>query len=377
MFSFLKKSMFLILFLAFAACDEDVPTERDVTYLYYGNELGFFQYLTNDNEIEQIAGNSVDRCTGVAKNGIVIFKYANAEQALWGKCEDGSLIAVPIPESTDENYKYTLNTNTPQQLSYDGHHLAYFCNYETTGDGGYEVILNVFDCGKWEATIIKFTDFVKQHFADKGVVYVDIAGSMVISNDGDVVWFVIDCLDSEGHTLGYSILKWQDNELAILSDESLLEIPPVLYGMNQTTGDVMYLDGDIVFVVDDSFNSTLTNFNTQQMTNTKIFSKTTQELVAWGNEGINIYDFYYSNPEINVITYDKLKSELPDYDITENNTLTFAPDGHMISVAFERENEEGKWDIFYFNRNGEIVKKHSVGSQVGIPTLSPKYTIKD
>jgi hypothetical protein len=377
MFSFLKKSLFLVLLLAFAACDEDVPTERDVTYLYYGNDLGFFQYLTNDNEIEQLAGNPVDRCTGVAKNGIVIFKYANAEQALWGKCEDGSLIAVPIPESTDENYKYSLNTNTPEQLSYDGHHLAYFCNYETIGDGGFEVILNVFDCGKWEATIIKFTDFVKQHFAEKGVVYVDIAGSMVISNEGDVVWFVVDCLDSQGHTLGYSILKWQEGELAILSEESLLEISPVLYGMNQTTGDVMYVDDDMVYVISENFGIAPTNYNTQQMLNTKIFSKTTQELVTWGADRINIYDFYNTASKTEVISFDALKSELPDYDITENNTLSFAPDGHMISVAFERKNEEGKWDIFYFNRNGDIVKKLPVGTEVGIPTLSPKYTIKD
>jgi hypothetical protein len=375
MFSLLKKTIFFVFLLAFIGCDEDVPKERDVTYLYYYNNAGFKEILTNDNEGDYLAGNAVDRCTGVAENGIVIFKYSNVTQALWGKCENGSLIAVPIPESTDDNYKYSLNTKTSERLAYKGHHLAYFCDYKTISTGKIEVQLVIFNCEIGEATIVPFKSFLLNELSEEGVMDVNIAGSMLINNSGDQVWFTVENYDEDKNSLGYSIVLWNNGILSILGNKITDKFTNLL-GLSVDTGSILFEQLKEIFLLKQDNSIEQLSYNFDQFTNTRMFSKVKSEIVLWTDFGIEIHTPDNGNVIKQVISYDELKSQLPEYDIQRNHTLSMAPDGHMLTVSFPRKNTE-LWDIFYFDSEVTEIHKIATNDVVNTPALSPLITIED
>ncbi len=208
----------------FAACSDDpegTPTDRYVYYALTGQGLHRYSIVTGIDEA--ISQDKVMWITEVAENGIVLFStQSSGVRSLWGRCENGGIIPVPMPVAESPAEEYVLSA-TPPTLSWKGHHAAFVVykrplnSVDTTQ---WSASVCVYDCAAQKMKVGDVSAFLRSSLVGTGlspdVVRVHAAQ---ISDYGDVTALVahIDDIQSDGSLVHRSaILAFDATGLRIL-----------------------------------------------------------------------------------------------------------------------------------------------------------------
>lgn|GEM_PF-1802592 len=223
----------LIVCIAFSACEDDVIDALPSRYVYY-TDVGYEvqRYDVTLKKIEQPGISDVHAITSVAQNGIVLFeKSAAAEARLWGLCEDGSIIPVPMPvaESPSEDYIYG---GAHPSLSAEGHHAAWPVYRRPAGSSdstAWVQILCKFDCGAWDMAQVDISTFLESEFQNSGFSPdLVVVRDLQISGDGSRVVFSVAVTDLQAagmRNVQHLLMVWENNDVRLLQGkESAIDI---------------------------------------------------------------------------------------------------------------------------------------------------------
>ena len=215
---------FLVLLIFISACEDDVIEALPSRFVYYtdaGHEVQ--RYDVTLKKTEQPGISDVHAITSVAANGIVLFeKSAAAEARLWGLCEDGSIIPVPMPvaESAAEEYVYG---GAHPSLSTEGHHAAwpvYRRPSGSTDSTSWVQMICKFDCGAWEMEQVDVSTFLKSEFQNSGFSPdLVMLRDLQISGDGSRVVFsvaVSDLQEGGGRLRQHLLMVWENDEVRMV-----------------------------------------------------------------------------------------------------------------------------------------------------------------
>lgn len=214
----------LLLVISISACEDDVVEALPSRYVYYtdaGHELQ--RYDVTLKKIERPGLSDVHAITSVAQNGIVLFETnPTAEARLWGLCEDGSVIPVPMPvaESVAEEYVYGA---AHASLSAEGHHAAWPVYRRPSGSSdstAWVQVLCTFDCGAWEMVQVDVSTFLQSEFQNSGFSPdIVVLRDLRISGDGSRVVFsvaVSDLQEGGGRMMQHLLMVWENEEFRML-----------------------------------------------------------------------------------------------------------------------------------------------------------------
>ncbi|HOJ03619.1 MAG TPA: hypothetical protein PK916_06420 [Bacteroidota bacterium] len=159
----------LSLLLCFClACDDDADNVQPDRFAYYiiGGEGLHRQWLYTHRD-ETVFEGDVRWLSTVADNGIVLFRSHSAVgMQLWGRCDNGSILAVPMPISSDVQREALLDEAEPA-LSRAGHHAAFVVwdKLKTSTDSSaWSARICVFDCAAWRMESADVTAFLRERF---------------------------------------------------------------------------------------------------------------------------------------------------------------------------------------------------------------------
>ncbi|MBN1448205.1 MAG: hypothetical protein JXA28_09770 [Bacteroidetes bacterium] len=214
----------LLLLFPFSSCDDDVIEALPSRYVYFVDAAGSAQrYDITLKKIEAVGIDQVEYVTSVAENGIVLFETVPGGIArLWGRCQDGSIIPVPMPVAANAGEEYVYG-HARAALSASGHHAAWTVYRRPNGSAdSTEWIQEIcrFDCGAWNMEQIDVSSWLVSAFQGSGfgpdIVRVR---DVLISNDGGRVVLSIEVTDVLGQftrKFQYMLLVWENDSLRLL-----------------------------------------------------------------------------------------------------------------------------------------------------------------
>ena len=246
---------FLLLLIFISACEDDVIEALPSRFVYYtdaGHEVQ--RYDVTLKKIEQPGISDVHAITSVAANGIVLFEKSTAAEArLWGLCEDGSIIPVPMPvaESAAEEYVYG---GAHASLSGEGHHAAwpvYRRPSGSTDSTAWVQMLCAFDCGAWKMAQVDVSTFLESEFQNSGFSPdIVVLRDLRISEDGSRVVFsaaVSDLKDGGGRIMQHLLMVWENDEIRMLQGkQSAIDI----LSFSPDCGTLYFVSAGASFAVD-------------------------------------------------------------------------------------------------------------------------------
>lgn len=245
----------LLLIITISSCEDDVVEALPSRYVYYtdaGHELQ--RYDVTLKKIEHPGVSDVHAITSVAQNGIVLFEKSSAAEArLWGLCEDGSVIPVPMPvaESAAEEYVYGA---AHASLSAEGHHAAWPVYRRPSGSGDsteWMQVLCKFDCGAWEFAQVDVSTFLQSEFQNSGFSPdIVVLRNLRISGDGSRIVFsatVSDLQEGGGRRMQHILMIWENDEMRILQGKQS-EIDILSFNTDCST--VYYISAGACFAAD-------------------------------------------------------------------------------------------------------------------------------
>ncbi|MBR9975942.1 MAG: hypothetical protein KFF77_10210 [Bacteroidetes bacterium] len=205
---FLFPFLLSLSFLALVSCNDDpegTPTGRFVFYVK-GDVAGpteFRRYDINGMRDDVQSTERVVSITNVAANGIVLYETRGGASpsatGLFGLCEGGQVLPVPLPVATDPVDEYVYGPlrgwsgiDPSPALAYDGHHAAFFAWQRPVGSVDsteWSLHLCVFNCSEWKMSTTDISAFLRDHFTNAGSDFrpdIPIPTAVFIANDGSM-----------------------------------------------------------------------------------------------------------------------------------------------------------------------------------------------
>ena len=377
------------------SCSEKTgPSSNFVRYVYYpvlyGTDKsyqtheGMYAYAIDSNITKQYVNNGVMHLTSVGNvDNIMVFQYADPTLRYWGKCTDGSLLKVPFPyDSADLTHIYAYDAMPLIQLSYDGHHVAYFVNYESADTANLdpttvEPKLIIFNCAKWLMTTISIKNFCMNQFLGMGVNVILPAGrNILINQDGSKIWFVIQALkfaNNQYTSMGYRVIEWNDSTISSYSD--IIDAPVTLWGIDPFSENILLQTGSTLQVLGANQTMSQTSLLLPNLSNPNQFAKESTELAIWTNDGIDIYNFAQGASTSTVMTFTSFDGQYPGYKHESNVSLSIAPDAQVITFALAKTANPTHYDLFIINRDGSGLKKIATDIPICEPVVSNRIPI--
>jgi hypothetical protein len=164
---FIALSFIVTVFLLQGCSDdpEGTPTGR---FVYYADASGLHRYCIGNATDEIVAQGTIVCLTQVAENGIVLYgTEAGGVRRLWGRCDNGSILPVPMPVAGSAAEEYLL-AGTPPSLSWKGHHAAFVAYRRPSGSTDsteWTATLCWFNCGEWKMTLGDISAFLRTRFS--------------------------------------------------------------------------------------------------------------------------------------------------------------------------------------------------------------------
>jgi hypothetical protein len=192
--------------------------------VYYTDASGAVQRhdLTLDKN-EAVGISDVRYITSVAENGIVLFELSpDAAAVLWGRCEDGSIIPVPMPVSANATEEYIYGA-AQASLSKLGHHAAYSVFRRPNGStDSTEWIQELcrFDCGAWKLAQIDISAFMHDELEGSGFeVDIVVVEQIMVARDGERTLCTVRISDLEAsgkRRSQYMLVSWESTGMSIV-----------------------------------------------------------------------------------------------------------------------------------------------------------------
>ena len=233
----------LLLLLLFAlpllSCDDDPEGTPMGRFVYYvqgdGSGPGVFRRfdIESGRDTEQEPDGAV-LLSDVAGNGrLLVMTSEGATLRLYGRCEGGSIVPVPLPVAENPADEYLL-AQGPAAISHDGHHAAYLVYRRPVGNpdtATWQAELCRFDCGAWTMNRLDVSAFLRERFATMGIDCVPdkvALRSLGVSTDGGLQWLDLDVfgLDAGRHERRHSaVLAADASGLRLLRTHEIIPGP--------------------------------------------------------------------------------------------------------------------------------------------------------
>ncbi len=385
-----------LFFISSCSDDDSGPSTKKVRYIYFpvsvndgadANQAGFYRINTDDFQIERLAVNSVSNTTGVGSSSVIIFEYDNGiESKLWAKCEDGSLIPVPLPnpEAGYEKVEYSMPPNV--SLSADGHHAAYFVN--KIPDGATEMkdympSMVVLDCSQGLNYItVDLKQFLIDNFPDIDVEGGQAWGEYIVQNEnGSKIWFSVRALNySWSGQIRYGLVSWTKED-GLKLESQVLTGEVKIWGYNHLTKELLvtHLDtanGGITVAknFDDGFLTYIT-LNKDNLSGPDQIAVKRSEMAIINETGIELFHPDNGNYLSTVITFDKIDPN-SEYIHDDGQLITMSPDAQVIVFALTDNTQDRDRTLFMVNRDGTGLKILAQGYKMGIPVISDEFEVE-
>jgi hypothetical protein len=374
-----------VLLILCSACDEvDAPNIHQNRWIYYGiggssspQDAGLYRFDMVTSSPQELDGKNTEHVTAVAKNGIVLYRtQIGSSTALYGYCEDGSIIPVPFPVSEDPKFVFSYSFPPQVTLSSLGHHAVYPVTrvlkgvQNPTHRAPYIVRFN---CAKWEMNLIPADSIIASamhaHGATRGMILGD---EVLISGDGSTVWFSVAGLSSAAtpDTVGYALLEWKNGAVSVL--RGIANRPYRLEGYNEATHSLFFSEAprrlamniltrqSIIFPVD-----------AQTSLNSRQFCVDFDVMALWENEALTVRKCSDGSIVYPLVTLADIENRFgTEYLVNEYSTISIAADGKWIAFALSRMNEPQLCDLFAIRGNGTEIFKVAGQLPQGIASIS-------
>ncbi len=235
----LRALLLLLLFGSaglFPACEDEPEGSASGRFVYYVSDDGtgktsFHRYEIAGGKTELQATDPVVWISDVAENGRVLYMTKNGGLLrLFGRCESGSVIPVPLPVAADPGEEYVF-AEAPAVISHEGHHAAYVAFRQPVGStdsSEWKAELCVFDCGAWQMRQMPLDAFLRGIFTQQQADFTlenIVPRWLGIGNEGDVVFLYLDLfgIDAGRHEHRYFVLlSWYDGNLRLLRQSEII-----------------------------------------------------------------------------------------------------------------------------------------------------------
>lgn len=226
----------------FSACDDDPEGSASGRFVYFVQDDGsgttaFHRHVIDSEKSETQTKDPVVWISDVAENGRVLYMTKHGGLLrLYGRCESGSVIPVPLPVAANPGEDYVF-ADAPAALSHEGHHAAYVAFRQPAGSSDsseWKPELCVFDCGAWRMRQFALDAFLDTVFTplQADFTWENIVPRWLgISGSGDAVFLYLDVfgVDAARHERRHFVLlSWHDGNLRLLRQR---EIIPGVYGI--------------------------------------------------------------------------------------------------------------------------------------------------
>lgn len=388
----LSISLMLLLFACNGDGDNNGPSKTKYRLIFFPvstldgadeNQAGLYMIKTTNMSSQRLVNTSVGFTTGAGDKGTLMFEYdTGIENRLWGRCEDGSLIPVPMPEMVDGWEKMELLEMPHPNLSADGNISAYFIDlypFDIPSPAYIASRLVVFNCSTQQMQEIDLEAFIIEAFDSIDANGGEVAGEYVLLNeDGSSAYFVLrgirfeDAFPEEERWL---VVQWdKDGGLIALSD--LLEYPVELYCFNYFTDNMVLIaqtpEGDFVqsFEPDGEFFFNAAKEDYLSNPNQTVVPRS--EMAVLSEWGVEILHPDGGNNISRVISYEEIDPS-GNYEHEPNGRISISHDGKIIIFALEHKDSPGDFSLFTLDREGENLENVVSGVPMGIPVISNEF----
>lgn len=211
------------LLLAVGCSDTTQPAGME-RWVYYSTDSGVYRHELVSSRVERVTDFAASSFSRVADNGIVLVQR-RSDGALFGRCENGTVIPVPFPVHPDSRREYTLmqapgvSWAAPFALAPDGHHGAYGVIDRRTGgtgpDSAFRSVIVLVDCSSGTMRLADVS-----HFAGRDDHIGYAVHSIVLDRGGGTFWLNMHggSLDAAGafHAWGNYIVQWKSGQISTL-----------------------------------------------------------------------------------------------------------------------------------------------------------------
>ncbi len=358
--------------VVFAGCDNpETPSASKGRVMYYavaGNKpgaenVGFFGCNLENGVWSSLYAKPVVHCTQPSDNGIVLFEVESSEHRLFGKCENGSIIPVPFPESSDPAYLYKYAMPPLLQLGSNGHHAVYPVERVLAGipnPSKREAALVRFNCAQWKMNLIPVDSIVLASMTHLNVTQARTSGTnILVSPDGKSVWFTAVGLSgtSQLRTEGYALYEWTEKATRMIGDIS--SSPIFLEGLNERTKTILYRTNDQhrSLNLTAGWSAEFPYAGTEAIEPRQVCMYA-DAVVLWDERGIVARKASTGAEIYRIIDIDRLSATYGvEYLRNAANSLSISNDGKWVAFTLTQKSEPDFCDVFVVRGNGsELVR---------------------
>ncbi len=375
-----------LLSLLLISCPESTNPDKIFSrYIYFSvteedgaseGEAGFYCFSTHDLSLKQLSFVSSPANTIVARNGVIVFQRPEeSAKRLVGRCEDGNLVEVPIPQPEPLSINYSLSIPPQPALAFEGHHLAYAMNMTTlVVTDIISPLLIIYNCSFDDTTIVVINDILEEEESkDYGSIRW-AGGNLKISNDGSVVWGVLEAFDDSGISLGFRVFEWNNGKLEWLGEIS--ENNMLLLGVEFLTQTLWFERNGKIEMLNKHGAFLSSSITTNNLNSKYQFACEFKEMAVWTENGIALYDYGENTPISEVISFQKINSKSRIHPGEPTHLLNFSADSKVIVYGLKVPGED-TYDLMIVNRDGTGFKTIKQGIAARDIVISSEFEVKD
>ncbi|MDX9759071.1 MAG: hypothetical protein RBU27_07920 [Bacteroidota bacterium] len=389
--------LFAVLPLLLVSCDDEETAGGGETgrFVYYciGAPATTVELRRQDLDDQQDALVSAERVVSistVAINGRVLYETLSGvdwpyPRRLFGRCEGGQIIPVPMPVSPDPavEYLYVAHDQLPRSglmtISHAGHHAAFF-TYEravgSTDTTAWKFHLCVFDCGSWTMDMADVGARIQEYFAGTQPDFDPnefIPSAVWLSNDGSVAAMQVEARQVEQHLVTAArtlLLGGTLHQLSVLAEHARMD------------WNVTAFDGATAQLYALSVNAAVRHdcrgggaasvaLSLPGASGFATASGGTGEIAWYDSSTPEISILRLSNGQMRRIPLDRsrLASQFPDaaWLVGESGWCGMSPDGEWIALVAQHAQDDG---LYVMRRDGSDTRRIARGAFVTPPVVS-------
>ncbi|MFZ1728931.1 MAG: hypothetical protein WBQ23_03575 [Bacteroidota bacterium] len=385
----MKLRLMLLLPLLLLSCSDDPEGQSAARVVYYlngdaGSSTDFRRYVIDREMDEAVVSEPVVWISEAAANGKVLFETNHGSTVqLFGRCETGQIIPVPLPVSTDPGLEYIYSNRSQSYypyrnttaLAYEGHHAGFLTWRRPVGSTDsttWDLQACIFDCGAWSMQEIAISEFLRSYFQSEGSGFrLDVLQpqTLEISNDGSAIVLDLIVAQKEGGNpvvsrrvlLGGTLAGMHVIRAPLLpaNEPSALQFDPAAARVYITTADK-------TIAYDCLGGSQVVSLSGVPPSNSgfEVLSAHSGEVVRYSSAQATIILYRLSDGSQHIVPFDmeKLQISFPEvrwYMMRGEPWCSISPDGEWITFVAGHEKDNG---LYLIRRDGTGLRRIATGT---------------
>ena len=326
----------------------------------------------------------------VAANGRVLFQTQTGDQwpfarQLYGRCEGGQIVPVPMPVSPDPAVEYlsVATDGTPgarlMTISHAGHHAAFFSYARPVGSTdstAWTFHLCVFDCGSWTMNTADLGACLQEHFTRTQPGFVPnhfIPSAVWLSHDGSVAAMQVEARRMEHHLVTASrtvLLGGTLPQLSVLAVHPTMDWNATVFDGATSQLYALSINGAMRYDCRGG-SGTPVSISLPGSSGLAACSGGSGEIAWYDSNSPVISILRLSDGRLQRIALDRarLETQFPDapWLLGEDGWCGMSPDGEWIAVVVRHAQDEG---LYVMRRDGSDPRRLARGAFAVPPVVS-------